>query len=198
MSTRKIQSVYYLTSALSDAAIGFAFGTYSVFLQSHGLTPLQMNMVNATFMLSVVLMEVPTGSIADAIGRRRSMILGALFTIIGSLTYFLSGSIVLFIVAEFLFATGAAFESGALDAWAVDSLLSKNYTGKTEMVFSVAYFTHRLISLRRSLLLLDHFIRPVQHRLRNREADLLRRLKIDHQLKLRWLLDRQISGLGTF
>lgn len=78
------------------------------------------------------------GSIADAIGRRRSVILGALFTIVDSLTYFLSGSIGLFIVAEFLFAVGAAFESGALDAWAVDGLLLTGYTGKTEMIFSRA------------------------------------------------------------
>jgi hypothetical protein len=45
--------------------------------------------------------------------------------------------------------------------------------------------------------LLDHSIRPIQHRLRNREADLLRGLEIDHQLKLRRLLHRQVSRLGT-
>src|SRR5262249_16693387 len=44
---------------------------------------------------------------------------------------------------------------------------------------------------------LDHLIRPVQHRLRNCEADLLGRLQIDHQLKFLRLLDWQIGGLGT-
>ena len=46
--------------------------------------------------------------------------------------------------------------------------------------------------------LFDHLIRPIQHRLRNRESDLLRRFQIDHQLKLSRLLDRKISGLRTF
>jgi hypothetical protein len=32
--------------------------------------------------------------------------------------------------------------------------------------------------------LLDHPVRPVQHRLRNRQVDLLRRLQIDHQLDM--------------
>src|SRR5262249_37485601 len=41
---------------------------------------------------------------------------------------------------------------------------------------------------------LDHLIRPVQHRLRNCEADLLGRLQIDHQLKFLRLLDWQIGG----
>src|SRR5262245_27974429 len=44
---------------------------------------------------------------------------------------------------------------------------------------------------------LDHFIRSIQQRLRNGETDLLRRFQIDHQVKLRRLLDRQIGGLGT-
>src|SRR5262245_41290005 len=34
----------------------------------------------------------------------------------------------------------------------------------------------------------DHLVRPVKHRLRNRETDLLGRFEIDHQLKLHRLL----------
>src|SRR5215510_4414687 len=45
---------------------------------------------------------------------------------------------------------------------------------------------------------LDHPVRPVQQRLRNRHADLFRRFQIDHQLKLRRLLDRKIGRLSTF
>jgi hypothetical protein len=45
---------------------------------------------------------------------------------------------------------------------------------------------------------LDNFIRSRQHVRRYRQADLLRGLEIDHQLKFRRLLHRQIGGLGTF
>src|SRR5205823_12399705 len=44
----------------------------------------------------------------------------------------------------------------------------------------------------------DHLVRAVQHRLRNRQPDLSRRLQVDHKLKLRRLLHRQISRLGAF
>ena len=44
----------------------------------------------------------------------------------------------------------------------------------------------------------NHSIRPRQHVRWYRQADLLRGLKIDHQLKLHRLLDWKISGLGAF
>ena len=43
---------------------------------------------------------------------------------------------------------------------------------------------------------LDHLVRPSQQRGRDREAEGLRRLAIDHELERRGLLDRQITGMG--
>ena len=45
--------------------------------------------------------------------------------------------------------------------------------------------------------LLDHLVGPREHIGRNRQADLLRRFEIYHQLKLRGLLDRQIGRRGS-
>ena len=45
---------------------------------------------------------------------------------------------------------------------------------------------------------LDHLVRSRQHVGRNREADLLCSLEIDHQLKLCRLLDGQIGGFCAF
>src|SRR5215468_4820530 len=45
--------------------------------------------------------------------------------------------------------------------------------------------------------LLDDLVRPRQHRRRDREAERLGGLEVDHQLELRRLLDRKVSGLGT-
>ena len=45
--------------------------------------------------------------------------------------------------------------------------------------------------------LLDQPIRSGEHFRRNRQADLLGSLEIDHQLKLGRLLDRQIGRLGS-
>ena len=52
--------------------------------------------------------------------------------------------------------------------------------------------------LRQSSSFLDHLIRPRQHIGRDRQTDLFSRFQVDDQLKLRRLLHRQISRLGTF
>jgi hypothetical protein len=43
----------------------------------------------------------------------------------------------------------------------------------------------------------DHLVRPNQQLRRDRQADLIRRLEVYHQLELRRLPDRQIGGLGS-
>ena len=45
--------------------------------------------------------------------------------------------------------------------------------------------------------LLDYLIRPRQQRRRDRQAEGLGGLEVDHQLELRGLLDGQIGGLGA-
>src|SRR5262245_6025179 len=40
-------------------------------------------------------------------------------------------------------------------------------------------------------------VRPLEQPLRNRQAQSLRGLEIDHQLELHWLLDGQVGGLGA-
>src|SRR5262249_9459259 len=44
----------------------------------------------------------------------------------------------------------------------------------------------------------NHPVRPVQHRLGNRQTKLLRSLEIDDEFKLRWLLHCQIGGPSAF
>ena len=63
--------------------------------------------------------------------------------------------------------------------------------------FSRGFFWLPALSFHASLLSYD-LVRPCQHVGRNRQADLLCRFQIDHELKFRRLLHRQISRLGTF
>ena len=58
-------------------------------------------------------------------------------------------------------------------------------------------FSHRFLTVLVALLLFDHLIRSHQHVRRNRQADLLRCLEIDDQLKLHRLLHRKIGGLWS-
>jgi hypothetical protein len=59
-------------------------------------------------------------------------------------------------------------------------------------------FNSILASLLRFLSSFDHSVRSRQHIRRDRQADLLGSLEIDHQLEFRGLLYRQIGRLGAF
>jgi hypothetical protein len=55
-----------------------------------------------------------------------------------------------------------------------------------------------LFSLNRNPELLDDFIRPLEHAVRNCQTNLFCRFKVYDEFKLRCLLHRQISRFGTF
>ena len=44
---------------------------------------------------------------------------------------------------------------------------------------------------------LNDLVRPPEHRWRDRQVERLGGFQVDHQLELRWLLDRQIGRLGA-
>jgi MFS family permease len=132
------KAVYYLVTFLTDFAIGLVATIYTLFLLSKGLDLLQANLVNLAFMLGNFVFEIPTGAYADFFGRRKSLILSNLFLIASFFIYFISADIFVFILAELLAAIAITFASGALDAWAVDSLKEKGYIGKMDFIFSQA------------------------------------------------------------
>jgi hypothetical protein len=64
------------------------------------------------------------------------------------------------------------------------------------MLFSALSTRHSTLDTRPFSL--DDVVRPVQHRLRNRQADLLGGSEIYHELELRRLLYQQVRGFGNF
>lgn len=133
---RDVKSVYYLLTFLFEFAAGLTSATYVLFLLSRGLDLFQVTLVNLSFMIGIFIFEIPTGAYADYFGRKKSVILSSLFLMLALFIYFLSSNIVTFIIAEITAALAFTFASGALDAWMVDSLQTKGFTGKIDFIFS--------------------------------------------------------------
>lgn len=141
------RTVYYLITFLSGFSVSTVSATYVLFLLSQGLDLLQVNLVNLAFMTGNFLFEIPTGAYADYFGRKKSVIISNIFIVTAFVTYFFSSSITMFILAEILAALAYTFESGALDAWLVDSLEQKNYAGKVDYIFSHAGIVGQVAAL---------------------------------------------------
>jgi MFS family permease len=93
-----------------------------LFWQENGLNLTEIMFLQAIFALSTFVFEVPTGVIADKMSRRLSLILGAIFLILGTFVYGLSHNFYQFAFAEIIWGFSICFFSGADSAFIYDSL----------------------------------------------------------------------------
>ena len=87
-----------------------------------GISLAQVLFLNAWFFLCNFLFEVPTGTVADFLGRKISLALGSLVGIGAALLYVSKPSFPVFMAAEVVFAIAYTLHSGADEALAYDTL----------------------------------------------------------------------------
>lgn len=100
------------------------------FYESNGLSMKDIMILQAVYSVAIVILEVPSGYLADVIGRRKTLILGAVFGTFGFATYSFSYGFVGFLVAEIILGIGQSCISGADSAMLYDSLLEKGQEKK--------------------------------------------------------------------
>ena len=101
-----------------------------------GITFQQILFLQSWFMLSMFLLEVPTGVIADKFGRKTSLALGAGINAISAIVYGLTPNFYVFMLGEFLFALSITLVSGADKALIYDTLKKTKETKKSTKIFS--------------------------------------------------------------
>jgi MFS family permease len=93
------------------------------YYQSNNLNKTQIFTIQAAYALSILIMEIPSGYLADVIGRRRTLILGAIFMPVGIGVYVFTHSFTFFLIAEFIIAVGNSMRSGCDSALIYDTLI---------------------------------------------------------------------------
>jgi len=111
---------FYLFASFRE--LMFIIPVIVLFWQANGLSLTQIMILQALFAISIVILEVPTGVVADKVGRKQSLIVGAFFTLLGAIAYFLGTNFWQFFGAEFTWALGSSFISGANSAFVYESL----------------------------------------------------------------------------
>jgi MFS family permease len=136
---RSIQRTYLLLLLGNTLAASLIWGINTIFLLDAGLSNLEAFAANAFFTAGMVLFEVPTGIVADTVGRRMSYLLGTLTLAGSSLLYVLLWQIEApfwqWAIVSLLLGLGFTFFSGAVEAWLVDALTATGFTGALEAVF---------------------------------------------------------------
>ncbi len=120
--TRAIERVYVVVSALSWFAAVLPMPVMVLYAQSRGFSLVEVGLFTGVYALTVALLEVPTGGLADAIGRKHVALISYGLAIVASATFLFSFTLPVLFAFACLHGASRALGSGTLQAWFVDAL----------------------------------------------------------------------------
>ncbi len=124
---------------------------YLFFLAS-GLSYLEIGTLISIREISVLLLEIPTGIVADLTGRRRAMAVAFAAYIASFTIFYLFDGFVLFVPAMLLFAAGEAFRSGTHKSMIMAHLDGEDMADRTVAYYGTTRSASRLGSAVSALL----------------------------------------------
>jgi MFS family permease len=139
-ASREVLLGYYLLAGLYTLAAAAIWGVNTLFLLDAGLSFFEVFVANAAFSAGMVVFEIPTGVVADTLGRRISFLLSV--TVLGATTLLyvalaeMGAGVVAFSVVSVFMGLGFTFYSGAMEAWLVDALAETGHRGLLDRVFA--------------------------------------------------------------
>ncbi|MDA3954711.1 MAG: MFS transporter [Bacteroidales bacterium] len=92
------------------------------FYQDNGLDLSQISLLKAIYSISIVVIEIPSGYLADILGRKKTLIIGSVLGFAGFFTYSISYGFLGFLIAEIILGIGQSLISGADSAMLYDTL----------------------------------------------------------------------------
>jgi MFS family permease len=143
----RTERTYYLVSGLYSLPSWFLAPVYALFLLHCGLDLFQMNVVLATYLITSSVFEVPTGAVADLVGRKVSFVLSCVVRMGAFTLYAYAGSFADCVRAEFIDAIGFTLASGALDAWAIDGMRAEGERRPPDRLFARAQMIARTLMI---------------------------------------------------
>ncbi|MFI7062338.1 MFS transporter [Kribbella sp. NPDC050124] len=151
----QVLRTYITLMVVSTAASSMIWGVNTLFLLDAGLSIGEAFAANAFFTVGMVLFEVPTGVVADTVGRRTSYLLGTITLLGSTLLYLLmwqtGAPFAAWAVASALLGLGFTFFSGATEAWLVDGLNATGYTGSLDAAFAKGQIANGIAMLAGSI-----------------------------------------------
>jgi MFS family permease len=142
LDPKRVIRGYLVITALFTLSASLIWGINTLFLLHAGLSIFEVFVANAAFTAAMALFEIPTGVVADTLGRRISFLLSEATLAVGTLAYVgvavIHGGLLLFCLAGVILGLGYTFYSGAVEAWAVDALRATGYQSELDNLFARA------------------------------------------------------------
>lgn len=116
----------------------------TLYQQTRGLSLLQVSSIWAIITGTIFLFEVPTGIVADKIGRKKSIVIALLLQALGEWLYLIANNYVSFVLIAILAGIGYAFLSGANEALIYDSLRADDREKKMKKAMGMVGAAYQL------------------------------------------------------
>ena len=139
---KRIIGTYLVLVGIYTLSASLIWGVNTLFLLEAGLDIAEVFVANAAFTAGMVVFEIPTGVVADTVGRRASFLLSIATLCAATVLYVLAGireeGVLIFSAVSVLLGLGYTFFSGAAEAWLVDALHAAGYDEPLDRVFSAS------------------------------------------------------------
>lgn len=140
MTRTRIVNTYMILAGTYTLAASLIWSVNTLFLLDAGLTIGEVFVANALFSVGMVLFEIPTGVVADTLGRRVSYLLSVAVLAATTVAYvvaaLLEANLYVFGAISVVMGLGFTFYSGALEAWLVDALRALGADDHLDGVFA--------------------------------------------------------------
>ena len=114
------------------------------YYKSNGLSATQVFLVQAAYAFFVLILEIPSGYLADVLGRRTTLIIGAAALPMGLFTYYMGRGFLVFVLAEFILAVANSMRSGCDSAIIYDTLAELERTEEYTKFEGRSFYYSRL------------------------------------------------------
>jgi MFS family permease len=122
VSVDRLTRHFILLRALRWLPVGLVLPFLVITPEARGLSLGVIGAALAVHSAILMVLEMPSGALADTIGRRRVLLAGAALTAASLLIFAAAQALLAFMASFALLAAGRALISGSLEAWYVDSL----------------------------------------------------------------------------
>ena len=109
-------------TALRWLPVGLTTPIMVLLAQARGLTLAEIGLLFTVHGAVVIALELPTGGLADVLGRRPVVVLGALLHLASCVLFATATGFPGFLAGVLLMAVGRALDSGPVEAWYVDTV----------------------------------------------------------------------------
>jgi len=120
MTRKKLLFVYTLNQTFHWFIVGLLIPVMALLQLEKGLDLFQIGITMAVYSGTVILLELPTGGLADAIGRKRVYLISLVMSFLSGFVILVAWNFYTMAVGTLLMGVARALSSGTMDAWFVD------------------------------------------------------------------------------